>query len=570
MNRPRRHTAKYLIDTKRRTIAGPNAEAQQSQKNRKKDKEIPPSNSEVLKPAVSIKTASTKGERKEVGVGEQSFADEKVAQDQLRPEDPAQTLTKDVNRKSSHLVTYPDDILSIIFESYVDILGNPWALMQVCRRWRHVATLTRRIWSGILIAYTTPTVSHSSFPCDERRYQGYEICNTVQRLSSALARAARGPLDICFKLSTIRGWAIDPSVKAEAFLWECVDLLRTSQAYLRIRCLETPSASASWMDSLGLNNFEFIALESALVGMSALGLCRQIQLTAKRIHTLVMRQDFGRSFSWDLQVLPNLQNLEILGRASQNEGRELHRLLRGGAHLVDLSLSTLEVSGDGPLSFPSLQTLKLCSVQFGCMVNLPSLRSLEMSFSSVLSTGVDSIDLPSLTSLELYGSTPHRDVRIRAPALNNLQVYLYSQQDESVPHLQDHLEEIIKPAFGTLRRVELQGDFETSTTLVDLLDRCVSLEELHISRCRIKKSFFEALGGCLLPPKPDSLLHKAPIITSLKAFHLDLRDVKHAPTRTASAKWARMAVRARGQGGYPLNEASIRIEALGTPTSILD
>ncbi|KAG8813060.1 hypothetical protein FRC17_001693, partial [Serendipita sp. 399] len=141
---------------------------------------------------------------------------------------------------------------------------------------------------------------------------------------------------------------------------------------------------------------------------------------------------------------------------------------------------------------------------------------------------------------------------------------------EDVPHLQDRLEEIIKPAFGTLRSVELRGDFETSTPLVDLLDRCVSLEKLHISRSRIKKSFFEALGGCLLPQKPDSPLHKAPIITSLKAFHLNLTDVEHAPTRATSVEWACMAVRARGQGGYPLNEASVRIEALGTPISILE
>ncbi|KAG8818043.1 hypothetical protein FRC17_010983 [Serendipita sp. 399] len=570
MNRPRRHTAKYLTDTKRRTLAGSNAEPQQPQRDRKKDKIIPASNSKFLKQAASIGAASAKIKRKEIGVEDPPSIDVKFAQYASRLEDLAQSFKRDVNREFSHLVTYPDELLSIIFESYAGIFGNPWALMQVCRRWRHVATHTRRIWSGILISYKMPFDSQSPFPCANRRHLGYEICNTAQRLSSALARAAGGPLDICFKLNFFVVWLGGPpaDAEAEAFFRECVDLLRSSQAYLRIRLLETYSAPASWIDSLGFDTFEFLALEAASVGLFAPGLCRQIQLTAKQIHTLEIHQELGRDFSWNLQMFPDLRSLRVWGEASSRDdgAQELHRVLRDGTHLTDLSLSTLDVSGDGPLSFPSLQTFKLDDVQFGCRVNLPNLRSLEMSSPSILSTGMESINLPSLIFLELYGYAPNHNDRIRAPTLNVLR--LYSRQVEGVPHLQGRLEEIIKPAFSTLRSMELRGDFETSTPLADLLDRCVSLKKLHISSSRIKKSIFEALGGCSLPQKPGSALLKAPIITSLKTFHVDLRYIKAAPTRAASAKWARMAVRARRRGGYPLNGALI--EALDKPICILE
>ncbi|KAG8794661.1 hypothetical protein FRC17_008263, partial [Serendipita sp. 399] len=521
----------------------------------------PTSNSGFSKQAVSIETASTEGERRKVGVEEPYSVDAEVAQDASRVGDPAQTLEKADNRKSSHLITYPDEALSLIFESYVDILGNPWTLMQVCRRWRHVATHARRIWSRILIIYQAPIDFDFLLPCAKRRYQGYEICNTVLRLSSALARAAGGPLNIRFKLIGLS--VLDSSAEAETFSRECVDLLRSSQAYLRIRLLDINIARASWIDSLCFDNFEFIALESAWVGRSTPSLCRQIQLTAQRIHALALHKNLGENFSWDLQMFPDLRNLKVWGRGSRDP--ELYRLLRGGTHLVDLSLHSMEVSGEGPLSFLSLQMLRLDDVQFGCRVNLPNLRSLKMSFASVLSTGEESIDLPFLVSLELYGYALSHKVRIRAPALSTFQLRLYSRTGKGVPHLLDWLEETIKPAFSTLRSMELEGEFNTSTPFADLLDRCVSLEKLHISRTRTKKSFFEALGGCLHPRKSGSALQNSPIVPSLKAFHLDLTDVGRVSTRAAPVKWARMAVRARRQGGYPLNEASARTEASGPP-----
>ncbi|KAG8840241.1 hypothetical protein FRB91_006380 [Serendipita sp. 411] len=66
-----------------------------------------------------------------------------------------ETVQQDIqlNRSiTSNLRTIPDEILSLIFEYYVesDTQASPWVLMSVCHQWRAAAVLARRIWSKIM------------------------------------------------------------------------------------------------------------------------------------------------------------------------------------------------------------------------------------------------------------------------------------------------------------------------------------------------------------------------------------------------------------------------------------
>ncbi|KAG8801502.1 hypothetical protein FRC16_000340 [Serendipita sp. 398] len=138
----------------------------------------------------------------------------------------------------TRLFNFPDEVFSIIFEFYASSLSNndPWILMQVCRRWRTLATDTRRIWSGILLAHVTNHIS--------RRYGGYEVCHTEHLLRDALARSAGGPLDLWFEfgqLEDVDSYGVDNTVAENAAMdtiaRTLIEVLRAAEAYLRIRSL---------------------------------------------------------------------------------------------------------------------------------------------------------------------------------------------------------------------------------------------------------------------------------------------------------------------------------------------
>jgi F-box-like len=96
----------------------------------------------------------------------------------------------------------PPEILTLIFMAHVcDNLQSPWTLMQVSRKWRSAALISRRIWARIIL--TPSNWLRSETGPRSRSFEGMEICITEPQLIRALNRAGVTPLDL--KLMVLLG-----------------------------------------------------------------------------------------------------------------------------------------------------------------------------------------------------------------------------------------------------------------------------------------------------------------------------------------------------------------------------
>ncbi|KAG8816199.1 hypothetical protein FRC17_000406 [Serendipita sp. 399] len=326
---------------------------------------------------------------------------------------------------------FPDEVFSIIFELYVEDLGNPWVLMHVCSRWRTAARHTRRIWSRIMI-------THASFHSSLRRFLGYEVCHTETLLRNALARAAGSPLDIIFSLSHRDG--AEPRQSDYQLLCGLVNLLRTEKAYLRIRSLEASSMSQEWLSHITFDGFKFPLLERASLATRLADLSAHILRTAPRLQSL--RMSLVAGVDWDLSKLMNITDLQL----SRQRGVSRYTTFRTTSLApcpVKLYLRMVNISNCGTLSIPTLQELVLFFSHIKSELSLPRLQVLSMIRSSIPATADHLVTLPSLTTLDIRSCTLEDQFYVTSPLLRTLSVaHSYFQVDTRL-NLEAFIEQVI-------------------------------------------------------------------------------------------------------------------------------
>ncbi|KAG8813028.1 hypothetical protein FRC17_001703, partial [Serendipita sp. 399] len=208
----------------------------------------------------------------------------------------------------SKLRSFPDELLSVIFELYMQCGENmdPWLLMQICRQWRSAAVHTRRLWSKIMLG---------SYKCDPkvRRYKGYEVCHSPKLLRSAISRTAKGPIDMMFEFYPYCKRSDDDEVKTRALasLQELVDVLQETKCYARIRTLEVNQAWDNIVLGLNFQGLNFRVLKQATLYSSFPTVLQGIQTTAQRLKVLRIQGSSNMRLEWDLSQLASLRELDL-------------------------------------------------------------------------------------------------------------------------------------------------------------------------------------------------------------------------------------------------------------------
>ncbi|KAG8841110.1 hypothetical protein FRB91_005351, partial [Serendipita sp. 411] len=197
---------------------------------------------------------------------------------------------------ASSLRNIPDEILSLIFEFYVesDTWASPWVLMSVCHQWRAAAIRTRRIWSRILLTHAV----HDPQRPHERRWLGYEACHTIPLLQKALDRAADAPLHLSIDV----GHRPEASVSGEedTLSRQLLETLGTSGADRRIFELDAKFTSIEWINKIEFDKFEFSALEMAWLTTSLRNLNACIKKTSPCLRWLHLEKYPDDVLDWDL------------------------------------------------------------------------------------------------------------------------------------------------------------------------------------------------------------------------------------------------------------------------------
>ncbi|KAG8809921.1 hypothetical protein FRC17_003173 [Serendipita sp. 399] len=470
----------------------------------------------------------------------------------------------------TRLPEFPDEVFSIVFEFYVeDYYGSPWTLMHVCRRWRTTATHARRLWSRIMVTQAIPRFYEPWEP--SRRYLNYEVCHREHLLRDALARVASGPLDIRLAFTTAEHGIYRP--EADILGRGLIEVLRSEKAYLRIRCLEATRTSEAWLEHATFEEFEFPSLQRAILLTGSKDLVTRIQSTASRLQNLDLTQNGVDPFNWNLSPLKYLTDLRLTkyGRPAGDGG---FRMIASARHLVNLILNLVNISTRETLSIPTLQRLNLWLSQIDVPLDLPQLQILSLNNSTIFTTKECPLTFPSLVTLNVEGCKLDGLFYI-APQLHTLSISQIS--DISKPPRKSRfsimLEQVVKSGFLSSRRLCLSRVSMDSKLLVEMLREMPQLEEIEIGDgVPLQMVFFEAVGGCRILAKKTSE-HREPVCTQLKSFRVSLHGIRKEATETAMLRWSHMAVQARAEGKYPLEQAflkeknSIRWVSMLEPTS---
>ncbi|KAG8750915.1 hypothetical protein FRC14_008301 [Serendipita sp. 396] len=458
----------------------------------------------------------------------------------------------DLNRSIvSTLRALPDEVLSIIFEFYIERYteANPWVLMGVSRQWRAAAIQARRIWSRILLTHAIQGVQNPH----GRRRLGYEVCHTVPLLRKALDRAAGAPLHISLDLGP--PVPLDVPTDADTISRQLVKTLEDSKAYLGIYELETKNTSIECINRIEFDGFDFPALEMARLTTSSKALNERIKKTSSLLRWLHLEQSPGDTLDWNLSGMTHLICLWLSrGYGSVDSDLETTNMIRSARCLTELKLWHLKLaplSGDVSLSIPSLLTLELNNTDIECKLDLPKLQTLIVDFSAI-SNSESPLVLPFLTSLTIK-NCEHRGLpHIRATRSLILDISSFSNLAPTLVKIMDCM---ILPGHFSVHALRLATRYIRPESLSDILAKIPHLEEFEFQgSIGSPKTFFDDMVGHSLTAKTNSS-KRDPICTSLKKFKLSISPSVSSANEKAMMRWFETAMKARQKGRYPIKEA---------------
>ncbi|KAG8810108.1 hypothetical protein FRC17_003088 [Serendipita sp. 399] len=448
-----------------------------------------------------------------------------------------------VNRSiSSNLRTIPDEVLSVIFEFYVDTpySPGPWRLMAVCRQWRAAAIQTRRIWSKILIKVGY-NPHHLSSRWNER-----EICYTPALLQEALDRAGGAQLDIKIDINGSGGRELNPFI----------DQLRAKRAYLRMHALHTQRCSVSQLKKANFEGFEFPILERAYLTAAAVDIHERIKKMAPRLRCLELHKLHEGQLDWDLSSMHQLEDLLIYGGYRKHHcGVEAILMISSAPRLTTLQLMGITIPSSPGQEIPTLLTLHLEDATINCKLDLPGLRTLIMLHSKVANDKTHPFTLPSLMTLKIDSATLGDDLCIHAPALESLELGLR----DSTTGYQPVIDRVFGPSvfMGEISPhcFRLHADSIKAQELVTVLTHMPHLEKWTFEgTITSPKSFFDKLAGRSLGGTTNRATSRVPLCPSMTTILFDIRS-RHSVNAANVKQLYEETIRVRRGGRYSIKNA---------------
>ena len=454
----------------------------------------------------------------------------------------------------------PTELLGLIFIAHVkDNKQSPWTLMQISRRWRSVAMITRAIWGQILLANKKWTKSNG-VPPNTRVLEGMEICSTRSQFARALERAGASPLDI--KVVAINTARI-------------ICTLPESSVKPRIRSLEVITEEDCLYPLKLFEDFDLSELTSFTLDSELSDLVEQVVQKASRVRYLDVSVDtLGKMTGciwWN-----ELEVLVVRCTGTYQDIGWLIPTLLNAAGLTSLSLEDADLPAwlsEAPIQMPSLRQLKLCSVEPIWPIDCPNLTHLtleessaavamenrtirlphltEMTFTMFIAGYIlRCFEVPSLVKFELGGgagkSTNARLFRSLWPTPN-------SNAGHNFPVFS------IRPSVLSIRNLDINSKLLARTVVYH-----GSLEELNIIGVDITSEFFYDLVPVQIekrtkkPKAGDEGATWQIGCPALRVLVVDFAGRKFVKDRLDLEAGAKTLIATRTIAGSPLNRLSIR------------
>ncbi|KAL1746737.1 hypothetical protein HDZ31DRAFT_72701 [Schizophyllum fasciatum] len=286
----------------------------------------------------------------------------------------------------------PSEILQNIFVACLPTDGPaamadneaPLVLTRVCRRWRHIAYSTAELWSSIHIACPDP---RGLSPLDP---PAVSLADRVRRAAAWLARSGTCPLDV----SLFSGEGARPVPAAQSPACAFAALLRPHAARIRHLRLTLPAAARETVRAVcaGATRLQSCDVYLRPDPMQDAAAAPDIALASEGVRTL--RLALPGPFAAPEGIWGRLRDLTLCVQTGDVGTRALLDKLPLCAELEVCRLVLI-------LPFASAATPL---VPAGTV--LPRLRTLAIEGVGPLSSALDALMLPALTSLTLQSDTP--------------------------------------------------------------------------------------------------------------------------------------------------------------------
>ncbi|PVF95747.1 hypothetical protein CPB86DRAFT_875483 [Serendipita vermifera] len=345
----------------------------------------------------------------------------------------------------------PSEVLSLIFQEYIENDNSVWDLVGVCRHWRHLAFATPHLWRFIKITSLQLDADlHVVFQTGRRHvcYQQTQLMKIMDRCGSVL-------LDIVVE------WHLFWENQFEEII-KCLNLLTAPSTMNRVGSLAINVESQKLMDALPdcflLTSFQ--RLECLTIGKHVSprwheNLYYAISKTSTRLHT------FKSHYSADSISLPKhvWQRIKALQVGSPFEVDTMEEVVGKFSHVEELTCLSYywPDSESSSVTFPNLLNASfLCLPSTIRFLGLPAIQNLRVSEhiwgpSEPLTTILDPVEFPELKSMEITSLQPDRWLtNVSVPKLESLRLVVPNESISPVTLRRTSLE-----TFSVLRSLHI-------------------------------------------------------------------------------------------------------------------
>lgn len=479
----------------------------------------------------------------------------------------------------------PPEILGVILVIHVrENGGSPWLPMQVSRAWRATALLTRRVWTGILLA-----PRESSPLWTSRVYDGMQICTTEKQLLRVLNRAGHAPLDLEIALAPSSSeplyyWRNDATkTQQQIDLCKLLDVIKIYQQIPRIRSFELRTADSFTFPEHSFEAFSFSEMESLKLDGIYKDISAKVIKEATRLRRITIPHTHASQLE-RFQGWSRVEELELTPDTSPAGGSvDLTLLLSRTASLAYLNLNRITVKSQFKGHEPELRSLKRLRLRYSWSdytfwpVLCPNLTHLFIETISptisafALAMGDRAIALPLLTELDCSTDCcTFGFLRVfQVPALCKL--VLESADGKGIsaqgfrelwpPQSRVSSAKKLSPSGIEPAVIHLRNTTINSKLLGRVLAERDAMVEFCIEGSQVTVQIFQALVPVYKPKgkgkKKGTWLVGCP---KLKVLKLDFSESKQSDEAAAAIlEAARALVTERAKAGAPFEQFSIRI-----------
>ncbi|PVF93963.1 hypothetical protein CPB86DRAFT_818381 [Serendipita vermifera] len=385
----------------------------------------------------------------------------------------------------------PNELLSLIFQDYVDMDCSVWDLVDVCQRWHRVGFATPHLWSTIkMIGGSYQAKSRER--CHEGRIH---VCYEFSYFSTILNRCGSAPLDIVVEHPNSQG-EIEETLA-------CIKFINSPTVISQVRSLEMHIKSEAVMNAWPecFLSASFPRLERLIIGSYMIqswyeNLMQAVSTTSNRLHTLKTCQHAKTV------ALPDhlWSNVKVLQLGSSLSSKSMDEIAIKCSHLEELDSAAYPWPNlKGPeTTFPNLLKASfVCYPSSFRLLHLPAIQSLQTAEPAgkpppSWDSPLNFVTFSELRSMQIKSSSPQLWLtNVSMDKLNDLKLMI-PDRTISPSVLQGTLLE----TFTTLQTLHLESSADESF-VIGLLDLLPSLISFVFTPWFYYK--FKELGLKLLP-----------------------------------------------------------------------